>query len=78
MIREPRFLPTPSPEQFVQLICEAEERQAELLEIVQLPKAEEKRSEVPSLKRFQGDVTQSKAVQVDHLSQKVMTSLRLA
>lgn len=70
VIREPRFLPTPSPEQFVQLICEAEERQAELLEIVQPTKAEEKRSEVPSLKRFQGDVTQSKAVQVDHLSQK--------
>ena len=54
----------------MQLICEAEESQAELLEIVQLPKPEEKRSEVPSLIRFKGDVTQSQAVQVDHPSQK--------
>lgn len=68
--REPRFLPTPSPEQFVQLICEVEERQDELLEVVQPPKPVEKSSEVFPLTRFKGDVIQTKAVQVDRPSQK--------
>jgi len=50
------ILPTPSPEQFVQLICKAEERQAELLEVVQPPKPDEERSEVSSPISFKGNI----------------------
>lgn len=70
VFREPRFLPTPSPEQFVQLISEVEERQPELLEVFQLPKQDEKKPEIPSLIRPKGGVRQTKAVQVDHSSKK--------
>lgn len=71
MFKGPRLVASPSPEQFVQLISEAEGRQVEVLEIVQLPKPGEKSSKVSPLTRVRGDVRQTKALQVDHLSKKV-------
>lgn len=68
MFREPRFLPNLSPEQFVQLICQAEERQAEFLEILHQSKMDEKCLEAYLPTRFKRDFRHAKAGQMDHLN----------
>lgn len=54
----------------MQLISEAEGRQADLLQVFQSPKPYEKSSEIYPLTRLKRDVRQTKAAQVGHLTQQ--------
>jgi hypothetical protein len=59
-----------SPEEAIQMVCEAKGRQVELFQAVHPPKIVEEHSEDFPMQRSISDFRETQAVQIDHASQK--------